>query len=186
MTRKPAPAASAAGAPAAAAVPYVPSIVDDVERLARDGRILTRDGEVVEPHDAADTDLVDVLTVAKRLADLAKLLEGVAKDETTRRVMLAGGEIASSAGTVRLGPPALPSLSGEASLRVLHAMLESGVVDSTTIDRVAPMAPKVSPARLRDLVAALDGRSDAASVALADQLRREMAPPRRYLKVEVA
>ena len=172
--------------PAATPVPYVPRIVDDVERLATDGRILTRDGETKTPAEATDYELGEALAVAKRLADLGALLRRVCESEAAHRAGVAGGELDTAAARITLGRPTYRSVSGAASQRVrdvLDSAVRCGYLPASAVDKVAPLVPHVTPAALRDLIAALSAREEQSAAVIAGSLRAHL--PEQYRRVTV-
>ena len=161
--------------------PAIMGPVEEIERFALDGTILTQQGEIVMAADAASDDLVAWVVMSQELRKIAAEMMRAAEAELHQRVRTLAGPVETEYGTARESV-SRGSISGSAAQRirdVLEKHAADGTIPLEAVDNVAPLVAHVTPAKISQYA------EDAPASVSAD-LEDLLPEKRRTLKVDAA
>ena len=161
--------------------PAIMGPVEEIERFALDGTILTQQGEIMLAADAASVDLVAWVVMAQELKTIAAEMMRTAETELHQRVRTLAGPIETEYGTARESV-SRGSISGSSAQRI-RDVLEKHAADGTipweAVDNVAPLVAHVTSAKISQY-------AEDAPEQVGRDLEDLLPEKRRTLKVDAA
>ena len=161
--------------------PKMPTSVDTVEVIVGNGEIITPDGEVLPASEASSDSLVAWHTIAAEMIRIAREMQAQSEGELQHRIRSQAGPVSTKYGTARESI-SRGSISGLAASRI-RDVLEKHAADGTipweAVDNVAPLVPKVTPAKVSQYA------EDAPEIVSSD-LEALLPEKRRTVKVDPA